>query len=353
MIPLLQKAAAADDSPLRPEPAAVSPGARPIDADRSRSAAPAPAIARPAAPRRLRRLLPGEGGSTLAFAGLALAVLLAAAGLVTDGGTLYVTKTRMQKAANAAVLSAAQNLTLTEASVSQVLTQVLASHGEQASLQSSSVTMLSKVSVTLAKPVKLGFSGIFGYRTAMVEAKATAELWTMGAANGAAPLGIDESIQLEYYKEYKLKVDQTEVSSGNFGVLALGGTGSATYEDNLKNGYRSTLSVGDIIDTQTGNISGKTRDSVQLRINECPYTPGDTSHRDCSRMLLIPVYKPVDYSSNQLKNVKITGFATFYITQPMKPTDTSITGMFIKRADTGTAKPGAVNRGTYVIRLTE
>ncbi|WP_438447739.1 pilus assembly protein TadG-related protein [Gorillibacterium sp. sgz5001074] len=303
--------------------------------------------------RRIQEAAGSEKGSTLAFAGLALTVLLAAAGLVTDGGTLFVTKTRLQKAADAAVLSAAQNLTLTEASVLQVAQEVLAKQDESASLRETSVVMGSKVGVRLAKEVRLGFSGLFGFRTATVEAKAAAELAVMGAATGAAPLGIDEAIQLTYYKEYKLKVDQTEVSSGNFGVLALGGTGSATYEDNMKYGYKNQLSVGDVIDTQTGNIAGKTRDSVQLRLDQCPYTPGDTSHRDCSRMILIPVYKPVEYGSNQLKRVQITGFATFYITQPMKSGDTYITGMFIKRADTGTAKPGAVNRGTYTIRLTE
>lgn len=298
-------------------------------------------------------LLRGEKGSTLALAGLALAVLLAATGLVIDGGTVFVTKTRMKKAANAAVLSAAQELTITEASVRQVAGEVLAQHGESGSVQETTVVMGSRVGIRLAKTVDLGFAGLFGFRTARVEAASAAELAVMGAATGAAPLGIDEAVQLTYNKEYKLKVDQTEVSSGNFGVLALGGTGSATYEDNMKYGYKNELSVDDVIDTQTGNIAGKTRDSVQLRLNECPYTPGDTSHRDCRRMILIPVYKPVEYGSNQLKSVKITGFATFYITEPMKPGDTTITGMFIKRADTGTAKPGAVNRGTYTIRLTE
>lgn len=297
--------------------------------------------------------LKSERGSTLALAGLALTALLAAAGLVLDGGTLYVTKTRLQKAASAAALSAAQELTQSEAAVRQVADEVLERQGEAGSLLETTVAMGSKVGVRLSREVGLGFSGLFGFKTATVEAKAAAELAVMGAATGAAPLGIDERVPLEYNKEYKLKVDQTEVSYGNFGVLALGGTGSATYEDNMLNGYRSELEVGDMIDTQTGNIAGKTRSTVQQRLDECPYTPGDTSHRDCRRLILIPVYKPVEYGGNQLKSVIITGFATFYITQPMKASDTYITGMFVKMADTGIAKPGAVDRGTYAIRLTE
>jgi hypothetical protein len=303
---------------------------------------------------KFKQLTGNEKGSTLMFAALALTLLLTVSGLVVDGGTLYVIKSRLQKTANAAVLSAAQELTQTEAGVNEVLLEALEQNGEKAQLLSSSIEMGRKVSVRLSQEVPLGFSGLLGFKTATVEVKAAAELRVMGAAIGAAPLGIDEAIQLEYNKEYKLKVDQTEVAYGNFGVLALGSTGAATYEDNLRNGYRNELKSGDIIETQTGNIAGKTRNGVQLRLDECPYTPGDTSHRDCRRIILIPVYKPIEYSAgNQLKTVKITGFAYFYITQPMKSTDTYITGMFIKRAGTGIAKPDAVNRGAFAIRLTE
>lgn len=303
---------------------------------------------------KLRQLAAQEKGSTLMFAALALAMLLAVAGLVVDGGTLYAVKSRLQKTANAAVLSAAQELYQSEASVNRVLQEALNRNGEGTNLRQASVEMGRKVSVRLSQEVPLGFAGLLGYKAATVEARAAAELQVMGEAAGAAPLGIDEAVQLEYYKEYKLKVDPNEVATGNFGVLALGSTGAQTYEDNLKNGYRNELKAGDIIETQTGNIAGKTRDGVQMRINECPYTPGDPSHRDCRRILLIPVYKPVTYGTgNQLKTVQIKGFAYFYITQPMKNTDTYITGMFIKRAGTGTAKPDAVNRGAFTIRLTE
>ena len=302
---------------------------------------------------RLRNVWRGEEGSTLVLVAVMLAVLLAMTALVIDGGTLYATKSHLQKTANAAVLSGAQELTNQEATVRSIVQTILNDHGEAGSLVGTTVVMGQKVTVQLRKEVPLGFAKLLGMDKAPVEVKATAQIQTMGAATGAAPLGIDESISLDYYRTYKLKVDQTEVSYGNFGVLALGGAGARTYEDNLKYGYRDELKIGDIIDTQTGNIAGKTREGVRERIDLCPYTPGDTTHRDCPRIILVPVYKPYDYVSKQLKHVRITGFAYFYITEPMSTKDTSITGMFIKRAGTGIVNPDAVNKGAYAIRLTE
>jgi hypothetical protein len=118
-------------------------------------------------------------------------------------------------------------------------------------------------------------------------------------------------------------------------------------------GYGSEIDVGDIIDTQTGNIAGATRDGVQYRIDQSPYAPGDTSHPDDPRILLVPTYKPYDFESNQLKDIQVTGFAYFYITAPMSSQDTSITGVFIKKTGAGSVKPGALDKGAYAIKLIE
>lgn len=302
---------------------------------------------------RWRRLVRQQEGSSLVLTALLLTAMLAMAALVVDGGTLFVTKSHLQKTANAAVLSGAQELTSTQEKVGGVMHSVLQRHEEHTHVHASSITMGQKVSITLRKEVPLGFARLFGYEQAPVEAKAAAEIAVMSSAMGAAPLGIDENVPLEYGKVYKLKVDQTEVEYGNFGVLALGGSGASTYEDNLRNGYTSELRVGTSIDTQTGNIAGKTREVIRSLLEQCPYPPGETHHRDCPRILLVPVYRELASSGNQLKSVVITGFSFFYITEPMQPNDTSITGMFIKRAGTGIAGPGAVSRGAYAIRLTE
>lgn len=264
-----------------------------------------------------------------------------------------MTKTHLQKTVNAAVLSGAQELTNNQTEVEEIVNKVLNAHGEADSLHTFEIIMEERVKISLVKPVRLSFGGLFGYETMNVNATAQAQLRTMGRATGAAPLGINENVALEFYKTYQLKVDSSGVEAGNFGVLALEDVGAKTYEENLRNGYSQELKVGDIVGTQTGNIAGKTREVIQEKINGCPELPRDVHIRDCSRILLIPVYKPYSSATNQLQSVKITGFAYFYITDPMSSTDTAITGMFIKRADTGTEMNGAVLRGAYTVRLTE
>ena len=301
----------------------------------------------------LKKLISDEKGNALLLVSLSLVGLLAITGLVIDGGTIYMTKSHLQKVANAAVLSGAQELTNNESSVTSVVNEVIAAHNESDIIQNLSITIEKKVAIDLDKEVSLSFSKLFGKDSVDVYSHAAAELRTMGRAYGAAPLGIDESIALEFYKEYKLKVDSFGVEYGNFGVLALGGPGAKTYEDNLRYGYQDEIKIGDILETQTGNIAGKTRSAVQERVNGCNELPQDVNDRDCSRVVLIPVYQPYNHTSNQLKTVKVTGFAYFYITEPMDQKDTSITGMFIKRAGTGFEEPDSLNKGAYSIRLTE
>jgi hypothetical protein len=300
-----------------------------------------------------KKLLREQQGSTIVLMGLSLTLLLTVVGLVVDGGSMYAAKSHLQKAANAAVLSGAQELTSNQATVKNIIDDILVHHKEKASLVGTDIQMKSTVRVHLREQVPLGFSRLFGKESVSVDVEAAAQILPLASASGAAPLGIDESIPLEYNKPYKLKVDSSGVDTGYFGILALGGPGATTYESNLKYGYQNEIKIGDIIDTQTGNIAGKTRDGVQLRIDSDPYPPGDYSHRDSPRVILIPVYRPYDQTSNQLKQIKVTGFAYFYITEPMSSNDTSITGMFIERTATGYAGPGTVDKGAYAIRLVE
>ncbi|MEX2415606.1 MAG: hypothetical protein WD424_05635, partial [Paenibacillaceae bacterium] len=250
-------------------------------------------------------------------------------------------------------LSGAQELTYNETAVRNIVVEVLSEHGEENSLREQQVEMERKVLVRLQRQVPLVFSGLFGFNEVPVKVKATAILESMGRAEGVAPLGIDDSIPLVFGQEYRLKVDETEVDTGNFGILALGGVGSNTYEMNLKYGYQNEIKVGNIIDTQTGNVVGKTKAGVNERINNCPYPEGETHHRDCARVILIPVYTPYNVESNQVKQVKITGFAYFYISAPMDDFDKTISGFFIKRAGTGFNEPNVGNNGAYAIRLIE
>jgi hypothetical protein len=304
--------------------------------------------------RLCRNLTRDQQGSTIVLVGLTFILLLTVTGLVVDGGTMYAAKSHLQKTANAAALSAAQELTHSESDVNAVVNDILQRHREQTSLTATDIQMKSTVRVHLSKKVPLSFSRLFGKKDVTVSVAAAAQIAPMGSAIGAAPLGIDESVDLAYYTPYVLHQGPHNGDSGFFGILDLGGRGSSIYEENLTNGYQGELTVGKILDTETGIKNGATVDGVDFRLKTDPYPAGEYRHRDSPRVLLIPVYRPwpENDTSNQMKQVMITGFAYFYITGPVT-SNKEIVGMFIENADTGFVKPGAVDKGAFAIRLIE
>jgi hypothetical protein len=299
------------------------------------------------------KYLKNECGSSLILVVLSMFAIICFVGLVIDGGRVYMERSHLQKVANAAALSGAQELTKNETKVRKIVDEILEAHHELESLKKCDVIHEHKVIVHLKKELPLAFSSLFGFQTVPVFANASAKIKRIGKAVGAAPLGIDESVPLQFNTEYKLKVDQTEADNGFFGILALGGTGARTYEDNLRYGYQEEIKTGDIIETQTGNIAGKTRSGVQEKVDACYWTAGMDYERSCERIILVAVYKPYEYEGGQVKQVQVTGFAYFFITEPMGNNDTAITGMFIKMAGKGTIDDNAQDKGAYGIRLTE
>ncbi|MBU9714008.1 pilus assembly protein TadG-related protein [Evansella tamaricis] len=296
---------------------------------------------------KLKSLFKKEQGNVIVLTSLAFTALIGLTGLVIDGGSLYMTKTHLQKVANATALSGAQELTGETETIKKIVDDVLNSHHEIASLEQLEIENHS-ITVELKKPVHFNFITLFGFDTLDVRAQATARLGTMGRAYGAAPLGIDESIPLEYGVIYDLKVDEQGVNIGNFGILRLEGPGAQVYEDNLKYGFDGELKVGDIVYTQPGNIAGKTREAVDYLVTTCD-SPED---RTCRRVLLIPVIKPQHKQGGSMP-VEIKGFAYFYLTEQDSEDDKTVRGYFLERAGTGFEEPGASNKGAYTIRLSE
>ncbi|TVT27360.1 hypothetical protein FO441_09965 [Salinicoccus cyprini] len=298
----------------------------------------------------MRKLFRDENGNMYLLMALTMFLSIGILGLVIDGGQLYMTKSHLQKTANAAAVSGAQELPNSKESVDQVVGEILGHHNESGSLLFSNVESEKLLHVGVGREVPLFFSSLFGIDSVALSADAKASLLSMTSGIGTVPLGMDESMDLVYGQTYTLKVDAGDSENGNFGILALDGPGARSYRESLKYGFDQPLEVGDIVNTQTGNIAGATREGVNYRIDDCP--DGNPEERDCARIMLIPVYKPHIVGS-KLESVEITGFAYFYLADPMSSTDDSIKGVFIKRAGSGESNGEAsLDRGAYTIKLT-
>ncbi|GAB3057300.1 pilus assembly protein TadG-related protein [Salinicoccus sesuvii] len=298
----------------------------------------------------MRKLLHNESGNMYLLMAVAMFLAIGILGLVIDGGQLYMTKSHLQKTANAAALSGAQELPNSKEKVDEVVGQILNHHNESSSLLFSNAESDKLLHVGVGREVPLFFSSLFGIESVMLSADAKVSLFSMTSGIGTVPLGMDESMDLVYGQTYTLKVDAGDSENGNFGILALDGPGARSYRESLKYGFDEELKVGDIVNTQTGNIAGATREGINYRISACP--EGNAQARDCARIMLIPVYKPHNVGS-KLESVEITGFAYFYLADPMSSKDDSIKGIFIKRAGSGESDGDApLDRGAYTIKLT-
>lgn len=296
-----------------------------------------------------------EDGIGIVWFALSSVIIAFIAGMVIDGGRLYMTKAQLRKAADAAVLSGAQELETSNSSVQDVVNEILIDHNEQDSLEKLLIRPNNEptITITLKRSIPLSFMSIFGFNSTPVSVTSTAEINPMAKTSGTVPFGISRDTQFVFNKEYTLKVDSGDSTAGNFGILALAGVGGRLYEDALKYGYDQSLEVGEIVDTQTGNIQQKTVAGVNYRIAESPYTTGDLTHRDDPRIICVLVYEPYDVSTNQIKSVKIDGFAYFYLEQPMSSTDSTVKGYFIQYVGKGEGDPDAEDKGAYAIKLVE
>jgi hypothetical protein len=303
--------------------------------------------------KRRQWLIISEQGNIMVLFAVSIMLIFGMIGFVVDIGMVYKEKSDLKKVATTSVLSGAQELTNGDpARVQNVVNTVLSSYQEQSSLQNVQIDINQQVQVSLKKAVPLPFAKVIGFNSMTVQERATAKIFPIGGLLGATPLGVDESIPLTYGQQVSLKVAAGDSSTGVFGILALAGPGARTYGDTLKYGFDQPLSVGDIVPTQTGNIAGATQEGVNYRINQCPNPSGDTTVRECARILPVVVYKPYG-TSTKLDQIIVTGFAFFYLQQPMSSSDTAIIGTFIKRVDIGTYGAGSVDRGAYMSRLVE
>lgn len=302
-----------------------------------------------------------QQGTALVLVALGMVVLLGSAALAADGGYLYLQRQQMSNAVDAAALAGGQELPDDEDAAEAAAYNYADLNG----CPSTEITVAisadkRQVQVTAQREVSLFFARALGIETSEVAAQATARIDPISSLTGAAPLSIADQ-EFIFGLEYQLKDAPGEISdpdhgSGWYGPVSLGGNGASVYRFNLQYGYSGSLKVGDVIDTETGNMSGPTSYGIAYRISQCNHSPSCTVDHfapDCPKILLVPVVQPI-LESNQVKKVRILGFASFLIEALVESgNENYIRGYFVKRVVNGETdgSPGAADYGLYGVRL--
>lgn len=305
---------------------------------------------------------PQNGQAAVIFA-LVITAVVGITAYVIDAGAIYESRRAFQTIADSAALAAVQELPENPSAAVQAAIDYAGLHElilEPEDVEIGSTYTANDTAIVVAKnqSKKLFFGWIFGRSETPVGANATAVVGSPGEYFGTVPWGVAED-QWEPGSTYNLKVDSPS-TPGNFQALALGGTGSSNYENNIANGSSVPLIVGDWVLTETGNMVGPTSDGTQQRVyNKEDYTmnsyldllnpvPGGYElARNDSQFVMCPIIAEFPTGRDE---VEIIGFAPFLITGISAG---EVTGVFLNKAliQYEGEIAGVDNTGVRVIRL--
>lgn len=302
-----------------------------------------------------------DRGQALVLVALLMGLFLAGGALVIDVGLTVFTEEKLQQGLDAGALAGAMELFYNSDNAINVAQEyLLLNVNDVDSYSIAEKADGSGVNLWGQSDVKYFFAPLFALADGAVSASSQAKVGSVSAIVGAAPLAVEQH-DFDFGNPYILKQSPNGVSfesylgSGNFGALSLGGGGASRYEENLKNGFNQLLAVGDVVTTETGNISGATRRGVGYRLQQCindPQCTPDNFEPGCPKVLLIPVYKEVQVLSGQVKQVEVVGFASFFITEVKgSGVNNEIIGYFVKSFAAGVTGEDVPDFGLKTVRL--
>lgn len=298
-----------------------------------------------------------ESGAVLVFLIATVAVLLAVGSLVLDVGYVFARRTQLANAVDAASLAGVIELPSDPVNAWTMASDYLTVNYN--SVDNASVVIgsdYSSVSVWASDDVRIFLGPVFGLESVSISARAKAQIGPAARVRGVRPFGVVQQ-DFVYGQTYLLKSspDGGKLAPGNFGALALGGKGGNNYRNNIKHGYDGWIEVGQLIETEPGNMSGPTNQGVQYLMDQCSHYPPctyETVRPGCPRLLVVPVVESFGDVHGR-DSVAVVGFACFFLEGcGGQGEDAYVMGRFLQRQID--AQPGdAAYFGASVVRLAE
>lgn len=320
-------------------------------------------------------------GAVMTFVAIGLLVMLGMFALVVDAGLLFAERSRLVNAVDAGALAGVTALPDDQATAT-LRAKVFVQRNDPdvadsdiivgfANTPSGTTTIVNgRINVTATKNVPLMFAKFLGFETAPVSATASAGLKYFGSGSGVVPFGVTEETVsgMTAGERYILKFGpqlptDEDISTlgypvgpfrGNFGALAIGGSGASVYRDNIMYGSSTTLSVGDVISTEPGVMSGPTDTAVDYRIGLDPSATYATVVDTSPRVVIVPIIDPGVGDISGRTDVTIKGFAAFFLEEFTGKGQTGfVIGSFIERKVVSGVPGGggSVDYGIYTYSL--
>ncbi|HEX3031512.1 MAG TPA: pilus assembly protein TadG-related protein, partial [Bacillota bacterium] len=154
---------------------------------------------------RLKALLTSQRGSVVTVVALAMVVLLGMTALVTDVGLIYLKKTRLKSAIDAAVLAGAQELPYNPETAVAVAKDYINRNGVVPDTVTVVVAPDNKsLSVTATQRVNLVFATVLGLASSQVNVHTAGVVGPIVKTTGVMPIAVPEQT-FQFGREYELK----------------------------------------------------------------------------------------------------------------------------------------------------
>lgn len=292
------------------------------------------------------RLLREEQGAAIVIVALTITAMMGFGALIVDVGNLYLNKTRLVNMADAAALAGVQDLPGNPQSAVTSAYSYATQNGRNSDVIGVSVSNNNRViTVTGTRRVPLFLARVFQMTSSDVMAEAAASISPITGASGIVPFGIVKQ-QFDYGQNYSLKAGAGDGYTGNYGALALGGSGANAYRENIKNGYDGQLRIGDWVSTEPGNMSGPTSQGVDYRMNLDQTATFANVEKGSPRILIVPIIDSLEVHGRS--EVLIVGFAAFFLEGVGgHGNDNYVTGKFMQMVMPGDISTEATGYGLY------
>ena len=301
----------------------------------------------------IKDIMKSNKGVSLVIVAVSLTVLTICAALAVDVGAAAIGRARLSTALDAAALAGAQEFISNRDNTESIVRTYVEKNTNNLKEINTTVDAAARVvQVNGIKTQESYFAKILGIDLFNISVTAAAKVENISSLEGARPLAIVQQ-NFTYGELYTLKEGGGGGNTGNYAAIAVGGTGSSVYRNNLLGGYDGTIKVGDRIETETGNMAGSTETSINQLVHNCTHSPECTYkyyNRNCSRIIFLPVVDTLNVNGRSY--VEVLGFATFFLEGI---TDhgghAEVIGRFITYNMEGQTASDINDYGTYGIRL--
>jgi hypothetical protein len=243
-----------------------------------------------------------ERGAALVLVVIGMLALLAMAGLALDTAHVLLNKSRLQSALDAAALAAAKSLsqstntTLADTVANGIFTANLAQYPELQRAVSGGLTLTTHYSSTLipfnpgSTPASYVQASITGFQTQMslISVLGITSVNVAGSAVAGPSPALTQACNIVpiavcsnstpaplygYTAGEVVALNQTAgnagtIGPGNYGLLALGGSGAAIVRTNLAGDYAHCGTVGNTLTTEPGVAAGPVSQGINTRFDD-------------------------------------------------------------------------------------